>query len=263
MSDKLDQSLDQILATRRATGGRGRGRNRGGRRGAGPTTTAPTGGVQKKTKTTTKPATKPTTNGTGLVKSQGVDTKIIVSNLPRDVDEKQIQEYFSQSVGPVKKVWLNYGPNGASQGRAEILFKEPGGANKALKVNNGVLVEGKPMKIEIIVDAKRAAAAKDAGPKSLSDRITGTKSAAAQPKSAAAKKDKNAEKGATGNTRGGRVVAGRGRGTKRGRNAGRPKSKTADQLDAEMTDYFNIAPDAGTNGTATAADTDAGMDEIA
>ncbi len=65
----------------------------------------------------------------------------------------------------------------------------------------------------------------------------------------------------------------RGRGGKRGRNAGRAKPKTADQLDAEMTDYF-VANDA--NGAATGMDTaangtaqpaahggdDLGMDEI-
>ncbi|KAL8867419.1 MAG: hypothetical protein Q9198_008520 [Flavoplaca austrocitrina] len=65
---------------------------------------------------------------------------------------------------------------------------------------------------------------------------------------------------------------GRGRGGRRGRNAGRAKPKTADELDAEMTDYFdtNAANAAGTDGVATngavqpvanGAD-DLGMDEI-
>ena len=64
----------------------------------------------------------------------------------------------------------------------------------------------------------------------------------------------------------------RGRGSargraKRGRNAGRPKTKTADQLDAEMTDYFasgNTNGEVATNGTVAAptADGDTGMDEI-
>ena len=65
---------------------------------------------------------------------------------------------------------------------------------------------------------------------------------------------------------------GRGRGGRRGRNAGRAKPKTADELDAEMTDYFdtNAANGAGTDGAATngavqavanGAD-DLGMDEI-
>ena len=141
-----------------------------------------------------------------------------------------------------------------------------------------ILYRTKAGQIEIVVDAKRTA--QDAGTKSLSDRIkqaflraqknftkntSGTKSAAAQPKSAVAKKDKDTEKGTAGNARGRKVtVAGRGRGTKRGRNAGRPKRKTADQLDAEMTDYFNTGADTGANGTATTAtDADTGMDEIA
>ena len=73
----------------------------------------------------------------------------------------------------------------------------------------------------------------------------------------------------TGSARGARG-AGRGRG--RGKGTGRPTRKTAEELDAEMTDYFGngtaAAPDgatAATNGAsapaATAGD-DLGMDEI-
>jgi THO complex subunit 4 len=65
----------------------------------------------------------------------------------------------------------------------------------------------------------------------------------------------------------------RGRGKNpRGRNAGRPKKKTTEELDAEMTDYFGTntapaeAPLAATNGAAPAAAAaggdDLGMDEI-
>ena len=66
-----------------------------------------------------------------------------------------------------------------------------------------------------------------------------------QPKSAAAKPVTN---GTT--ARGGKP---RGRGARRGRNAGRPKAKTADELDAEMVDYFDV--NAANGATAT---TDAG-----
>ena len=79
----------------------------------------------------------------------------------------------------------------------------------------------------------------------------------AKPKSAVA--NKNSEK----------TKEGKGAGrTKRGRNAGRPKRKTAEELDAEMVDYFGdggngvaATADAGaTNGTvATGGDA---MDEI-
>jgi len=57
---------------------------------------------------------------------------------------------------------------------------------------------------------------------------------------------------------------------RRGRNAGRPKRKTAEELDAEMTDYFGGNAAAGadataaTNGNAAGATggEDLGMDEI-
>lgn len=86
-----------------------------------------------------------------------------------------------------------------------------------------------------------------------------------QPKPATAAKAVNS--GVTGRGRG------RGRGGRRGRNAGRGKPKTADELDAEMVDYFD-APGTtggtnGTDGTATngaapaiANGEDLGMDEI-
>ena len=74
-----------------------------------------------------------------------------------------------------------------------------------------------------------------------------------QPKSAAAVK-------ATTNGASTRGARGRGRG---GRKAGRPKRKTADELDAEMVDYFD-APngDGAVNGNAQATANDDGMDEI-
>ena len=66
-----------------------------------------------------------------------------------------------------------------------------------------------------------------------------------QPKSAAPKPTTNGTA-----TRGGRVG---GRGARRGRNAGRPKAKTADELDAEMVDYFDANAANGTVATTDAA----------
>lgn len=72
-------------------------------------------------------------------------------------------------------------------------------------------------------------------------------------------------------TRGGRVG---GRGARRGRNTGRPKAKTADELDAEMVDYFDANAANGTAATTDAVATvngaaapatngeEIGMDEI-
>ncbi len=67
-----------------------------------------------------------------------------------------------------------------------------------------------------------------------------------QPKSAVPKPATNGTA-----TRGAKTARG-GRGGRRGRNAGRPKPKTADELDAEMTDYFD-----GNAANGTAATTDA------
>lgn len=111
--------------------------------------------------------------------------------------------------------------------------------------------------IEVVLGAKEAPA--PAPIKSLSDRV-------ARPKNAAKDKPKPATetKAAPGKAARGRGRAGRG-----GRNAGRPKPKTAEELDAEMQDYFTGPAEGDTametnggavqpvaNGTA-----DAGMDD--
>ncbi|KAL6719508.1 RNA-binding RNA annealing protein [Lecanora helva] len=253
MSGKLDQALDDIVKTRRkAVGRRGRGRRvpTGTR-----VTTAPTGGIQKSTKGA-RAAAKAAVP-TGPAAGSG-DTKIIVSNLPSDVNEQQIKEYFTKSVGPVRRAMLTYGPNGVSRGIATIIFSKPGSANDAFVQLNGMLVDKRPIKIEIVVDSSKAAAAAAATEtKGLSDRIAQPKNAKNKPKSAV-------EKPVTNGTTEGR---GRGRG-RRGRNAGRGKPKTADELDAEMTDYFdkpaNGAADATTNGAALPANgaEEVGMDDI-
>ncbi|KAL9032362.1 MAG: hypothetical protein Q9214_008000, partial [Letrouitia sp. 1 TL-2023] len=105
--------------------------------------------------------------------------------------------------------------------------------------------------IEVVLDASKAVT--QAPVKTLGDRINPKQATAAKPATNGAR------------TRGGRAA--RGRGGRRGRNAGRGKPKTADELDAEMVDYFdttNATGDAALNGAqpmATGGD-DLGMDEI-
>lgn len=155
---------------------------------------------------------------------------------------------------------VTYNQNGSSRGIAQIIFVKPETAGKAAKDLNGLLVDKRPMKIEVIVDASRAPELPKA--KSLGERVAPK----AQPKSATATKATSATA-----VRGGRAARGRGA-AKRGRNAGRPKAKTAEELDADMMDYFgDNANGAGAegnaptaNGTAqpTANGEDLGMDEI-
>ncbi|OCK80624.1 hypothetical protein K432DRAFT_327907 [Lepidopterella palustris CBS 459.81] len=230
-NNKLNRSLDEIMKEQRRNS---KGPRRGARRstnGARPSTVVspPVGGVKKVTKPIKGAgrSTIPTgPSGTG-------DSKIIVSNLPMDVDEAQIKEYFTKTIGPVKKVLLTYGPTGQSRGVATIIFSKPASAAEAAKALDGVKVDNRPMKIEVILSAKDAPP--PAAAKSLSDR----NAAKAQPKPATATKA----------TAGKTTTRGRGR-TARGRNAGRGKPKTAQELDAEMQDYFDTGAGSNADGDA-------------
>ncbi|KAL1972860.1 hypothetical protein VTN31DRAFT_6402 [Thermomyces dupontii] len=214
MASKLDQSLDDITKSRRQSG---RNRARGGRSGA---SRAPVGGIRKNraNRGTTKPST--TTGSTAPL----VDSKIIVSGLPPDVTEANIKEYFSKSAGPVKKVMLTYNQNGTSRGIASIIFTKPETAAKAAKELNGLLVDGRPMKIELVVDATHVPEVP--APKPLTERVAQPKS---QPKAATTS----------------------GKPSRRGRRPGRrgrnPRKKTVEELDAEMVDYFANNENANTN----------------
>jgi len=251
MSGKLDQSLDEILSTQKSVRGRGQRRGRRAPQ-AGRTTAvvaAPVGGVKKNPKQA-KGAVKAIPTGPS---GGNGESRIQVSNLPKDVNEGQIKEYFVKSVGPIKRVDISYGQGGVSRGIATITFARSDGATKAVAALNGLLVDGKPMKIDVILDARRAAAIPP--PKGLSERIAQPKS---QPKSAVP--TKNA--GAAGTGTRGKNVRGRGRG---GRNS-RPTKKTAEELDSEMADYWETGANANggeatTSAAQPAANGDAAMDD--
>jgi THO complex subunit 4 len=127
---------------------------------------------------------------------------------------------------------LTYNQNGTSRGIASIIFAKADTAAKAAKELNGLLVDGRPMKIEVVYDASHAPAVP--APKPLNERIAQK----SQPKPATAAKaakgkGKNAavDKNATGRNANGRQ--------RKGRNPGRGKPKSVEELDAEMVDYFS------------------------
>ncbi|EWZ31940.1 hypothetical protein FOCG_14680 [Fusarium oxysporum f. sp. radicis-lycopersici 26381] len=251
MSGKLDQALDDITQAQRRSARRRPNQRRGAGR---PAAAAPVGGIQKSTKPARGAGAKPAPAKATPTNS---DSKIIVSNLPKDVSEQQIKEYFIQSVGPIKRVELSYGPNSQSRGIANVTFHKSDGASKAFQKLNGLLVDNRPIKIEIVVGAAQADKVIPTV-KTLAERTTQPK---AQPKSAAADKhNAGAAKGAAA-----KGAAGKKR---RGRNS-RPAKKTQEELDSEMADYFDAsaAPEASNNAAvpapAPAATGDADMDEIA
>ncbi|KAI5858046.1 putative mRNA export protein mlo3 [Tricharina praecox] len=245
MASNLDRSLDEILATR----------PRGaGRRGGKPAAAAVVGGVRKrssrvaaqKANASIVTPTNPTTT-----RAKGIPTgpsgkvsasKIIVSNLPFDVSEQMIKEYFQSVVGPIRRATLTYGPTGQSRGVATVEFHKSEHATLAAQKYNGVEVDSRPMKVELVVDPN--------APASFADRVGApNKIAAARPRADA--RPKTTPKPV--------VSTARGRGTARGNKtagarggvgragSGRSKPKTAEQLDQEMADYF------GGNETASAA----------
>ncbi|KAJ5312626.1 hypothetical protein PENANT_c007G09116 [Penicillium antarcticum] len=220
MSANLDKSLDDLVSGRRQNV-RNTRRHSGGRRAA---TKPAVGGVKKSTKAAPKPA-----HPTPTVQAS---SKILVSGLPADVSEANIKEYFTKSAGPVKRVMLTYNQNGSSRGIATIIFGKADTAAKAAKELNGLLVDGRPMKIEVVYDASHAPTAPAAKP--LTERIAQK----ARPKSAAATKTKNNQTNKQANEATSETAKGKGAGRRRGRNPGRGKPKTVEELDADMMDYF-------------------------
>ncbi|KAH8731079.1 hypothetical protein GQ44DRAFT_746435 [Phaeosphaeriaceae sp. PMI808] len=236
MSSKLDTSLDDILKTRRQSSRRGRGGRRSDA--ARPAPSGPVGGVSK-----SKPAkqAKAASSGTPAQETTG---KILVSGLPHDVDQTQLQDYFTSAagVGRPKKVILQYGPSGRSLGSATIIFGKHEQAVKATSALNGVKIDNRPIRVEMTVSAANVPAV--AAQPSLADRVTQPKKD--KPKPATATK---AAPATAGRGRGGRAEArGRGRGGRAGRE--RNKKKTVEELDAEMADYFPAA-DGNTDAMAT------------
>ncbi|GKT56990.1 LOW QUALITY PROTEIN: protein mlo3-like protein [Colletotrichum tofieldiae] len=131
------------------------------------------------------------------------------------------------------------------RGIANITFREPDGASKAFQKLNGLLVDNRPIKIEIVVGASQAANVIPPTKKSLAERTTQPK---AQPKSAANDKRNNANA-----TKGAAAPGARGKKPQRRARTGRPAKKTAEELDSEMADYFESGANPAGDAAAAAA----------
>jgi len=237
MSSSLDRSLGDIIASNR------KNKRDSGKGGA-------AGGISKRPQRAAaqKAQTAVTPRQTSKAAAAPSSDKIIVSNLPYDVTEAQIKEYFASNVGPVKRCNLTYGPDGRSRGIATIIFNKDGDAQKACDKYNGVLADKRPMKVEVVIDPSKPKAL------TLADRVGPANKPAPQPR----KDNKPKPAGDRNNNKGGRGEKGArgGKGGKRGGKAAAPrKNKTAEELDAEMVDYFgtNDAPSTAAPAAAAAA----------
>lgn len=163
---------------------------------------------------------------------------------------------------------MQYGPNGKSLGSATVIFNRAEQASKATTALNGVKIDNRPIRVDLLVSAANVPA--QTKQSSLADRVTYASldlmrltftHTFRQPK-----KDKpkpaTATKAAPAATKGrGEGTRGRGRGGRGGRE--RQKKKTIEELDAEMADYFPTAEgsnDAMVSNGAEAAPAAAGGD---
>jgi RNA recognition motif-containing protein len=81
-------------------------------------------------------------------KSDG--SKIIVSNLPKDMNKAQIENYFVDWVGPIKNVEISYDQHKVSCGVATITFSQSDSAAKAFAALHGIRLDRMPMSIYIV-----------------------------------------------------------------------------------------------------------------
>ena len=161
---------------------------------------------------------------------------------------------------------LTYNQNGTSRGIASIVFSKPDTAGKAAKDLNGLLVDGRPMKVSFVWTATRQAFhclipflvrlrllwMRTMLPKSplpspsviVSRKFPASRymhrPVCTKPRN---RQNKSQPKPATAAKPAG---AGKQRGRRpRGRNTNRPKPKTAEELDADMVDYFAANENSG------------------
>ncbi|EIN08615.1 hypothetical protein PUNSTDRAFT_52947 [Punctularia strigosozonata HHB-11173 SS5] len=127
----MDKTLDEMISTRPKTARRTSAVRKGAAAKAQVLGKAAPGPVQKAraAAANAKPAAP-------------LSEKIVVSNLPADVNEQQLKELFTTTIGPLRDVTLTYDHNGRSKGVATILFQRKGDGSKAYAQYHNRLIDG-------------------------------------------------------------------------------------------------------------------------
>lgn len=154
MSEKIEMSLDEIIKQSKRKGGQGgrRGRNHGaGQRGRNHGT-GQRGGNARVQKGRGRGGIQRINNIS--VKFQNIslntahDAKLMISNLDCGVSDRDIHELFAE-FGPVRSAAVHYDRSGRSLGTADVHFERKSDAVKALKLYNGVPLDGRIMEIQL------------------------------------------------------------------------------------------------------------------
>ncbi|KAF5357235.1 hypothetical protein D9756_006643 [Leucocoprinus leucothites] len=132
----MDKSLDEIITTNKPGRRRPNSRRGGARAAVLGNATSPV------TRARAAAATAPAKAAANAQAVPSTADKLIVSNLPIDVNEVQIRELFASTVGPLREVNLSYDSSGRSKGIAAVTFSKKGDANKAYQQYHNRLIDG-------------------------------------------------------------------------------------------------------------------------
>ncbi|CAG2162768.1 unnamed protein product [Oppiella nova] len=267
MAEKIDMSLDDIIKRDKISTGRKRGstgRGRGG--GGGPQRGAQRqsggggggGGPQRNLRNRNNrslPYSRPNQMpdkwqhdlfDTGL-KSRSNQTKtaanannshLMVSNLEFGVTDADIQELFAE-FGNLRKAAIHYDRSGRSLGTADVIFDRKADAMKAMNQYNGVPLDGRPMKIQLMVGSEQTATASNIGSR-IGVPVGNRNQSRGGGRGGTSGGSRGFRGGASGARGGGARRGGlRGRGGSRGGGQNQKKVPTAEELDAELDAYTN------------------------
>ncbi|KAL9425056.1 hypothetical protein AB3S75_032064 [Citrus x aurantiifolia] len=189
-----------------------------------------------------------------------VGTKLYVSNLHPGVTNDDIRELFSE-IGELKRYAIHFDKNGRPSGSAEVVYARRSDAFAALKRYNNVLLDGKPMKIEVVgtnaeiplqarvnvtgVNGRRkrtvvmTSGSGNAGGAAAINRGPGQGRRGGLRRSSQGRGHGQGQGRGRGRGGGGGGGGGGGRGRGRGRGQGKknPVDKSADDLDKELDNY--------------------------
>ncbi|CAI9776741.1 unnamed protein product [Fraxinus pennsylvanica] len=152
MSDAaLDMTLDDLIKSNKKSSSRGRGRGSG----PGPARRFPNRTAIRAVPYAVSKAPESARGhdmfaGGGRASNIETGTKLYLSNLDYGVSNEDIKELFSE-VGDLKRYTIHYDRSGRSKGTAEVVFSKRQDALAAVKRYNNVQLDGKPMKIELVV----------------------------------------------------------------------------------------------------------------
>ncbi|ESQ47293.1 hypothetical protein EUTSA_v10027861mg [Eutrema salsugineum] len=181
MSGSLNMTLDDIVKSGKAARSRGRGGSRrgrgqghghgqghgpngflgGGGRGTGPVRRGP---LAVNARTSSFTINKPVRRIRSLpwqsnlfedglraagVSGLDVETRLHITNLDHGVTNEDIRELFSE-IGELKRYAIHFDRNGRPSGTAEVVYPRRSDAFQALKKYNNVLLDGRPMRLEIL-----------------------------------------------------------------------------------------------------------------